>query len=154
MLGMGMLLGGKPVFRVELNLNQNQWAIVSDAPHLLVAYPITLHLIVAAGVTIASSSYIDAAISLFGLPNGSDVYLTNNGQITGASSASGSKANGGRGVYGNWNGGRLFLTNGSGWITAGTMVDGLSDAVYMAGSPVSVLQWVSGASRITGTVYP
>lgn len=153
MLGMGMMLGGKPTFRVELNSNQNQWDLVNDAPQLLVSYPITLYLTVASGIAITSNSYTSPAISFASLPNGSDVYLINNGTINGASSGTGAKANGGWGVYGNWNGGRLFLTNGSGWITAGTMVDGVSYAVYMAGSPQASLQWVSGAARITGTVF-
>ena len=113
MLAMGMMLGGKPTFRVELNSNQDQWEIVNDAPQLLVAYPITLYLTVAPGVAITSTSSFDAGISFFGLPNGSDVYLINNGTINGASGA-GVKATTGYGVNANWNGGRLFITNASG----------------------------------------
>lgn len=152
MLAMGMMLGGKPTVRVELNSNQNQWEIVNDAPELLVAYPITLYLTVGAGVAITSSSSIDAGISFFGLPNGSDVYLINNGTINGRSGA-GVKASTGFGVDASWNGGRLYITNASGWITAGTLSDGVGYAVYMGGSPQSTLQWVSGSSRITGTVF-
>jgi hypothetical protein len=154
MLGMGLLLGdGRPVFRVELNVNQDQWRIVDDAPQLLVSYPIILHISVAPGVTIASTASTRAGISFFGLPNYSDVYLTNRGFINGANSAS-PKLTTGKGVDGNWNGGKLFINNASGWITAGTCSDGIGYAVAMAGSPASTLQWISGASRITGTVYP
>lgn len=151
MLALGMLGEGRPVYRSQINTNRNQWTFVSDGPSVP-NVPIDFYLTIAAGVTVESNTFVPA-IKLFSLPTGSHCFVENRGSIVGWDTGLLAKSSEiGCGIQANWNSGRLFITNSAGFIYAGDCSDGAGYAVYMAGSPKSVLQWVSGSSRIYGTV--
>jgi hypothetical protein len=153
MFALGMVLGnGRPSYRVEINVNRNQWDLLYDAPSVAnLGFPINLFLVIAPGVTVESTLLGYEALAIRTLYEGSSVYLINQGTIRGYSTDA--HINFTTAVRFLQDNCTLNITNGSGFIYAG----------YMAGTPgygyavrynaTSVLSWASGSSRIAGTVY-
>lgn len=145
-----MMMGGRPVYRVNFTSNRTTWWAASSVPTTFRGAPLTLILTVYSGVQIRSDDDLYGAIHIPDdgtLKDGSEVQVINNGQIVGAGDPAGV---GGDGLY-VATPGRLVITNGSGWIYGGYTSPGARGYAVRYGTSTT-LSWVSGATRVTGTV--
>ncbi len=152
MLALGMMIGdGRPAYRVEINANRNQWDLLNDAPQVAnLGYAINLSIVIGPGVTVQSDTLGYDALAIRSLYSGSSVYLINRGVIRGYDS---NTPNFTTAVYHLASGCGLFIDNSSGYIYAGYMAGSSSYGYAVRYSADSSFNWLSGSTRIAGTVY-
>jgi hypothetical protein len=150
MLGLSMMLGGGlPVYRVEINSNTNNWSLATNAPQAVKTFAIDLTIAVGPGVTIGSTVTAPAML-INSVTSGSVIRLVNQGTIRGQD---GVPANAGTvGVKLDTGGCQFLVDNGSGYIYAGYDSYGSQYGYALLIAANNTFQWVSGASRILGTV--
>lgn len=126
-----MMMGGRPVYTVNISSSGGSWKRSVDAPTIPSGIPIQLNLNVLAGVERQSASTSIPAIEINGLAAGSVVNFTNLGYAigrggNGGAGASGNGAytdaangsSGGDALFANFNG-TLNITNGAGRLWGG-----------------------------------
>lgn len=101
MFAAGMMMGGRPVYTVNISSSGGTWKRTVDAPSIPSGIPITLNLTVTAGIERQATSTSAAAIDIDGIASGSIVNFTNLGYGIGCGGRGGTSGlAGGNGLTG------------------------------------------------------
>jgi hypothetical protein len=128
MLGMAMMMGGRPTFNVNVSSNGGTFQLSVDAPTIPSNVPVLVILRVLSATERQSASTSLGGLIIDGLASGSEVQLINEGYLLGMGGAGGpGGASGSNGTAGSAGGpairadftGNLFITNNSGRIWGG-----------------------------------